>query len=124
LTVGWNPRQHYKSIEIAAEYDRTRFNSLAGRTFSRLEKRALLRALSGLPDGSKILDIPCGTGRLVEELLEAGYRVTGVDISQDMLDEAKRKLTRFGDRFSGRLGDAVRIPAPETSFPLWYPLAY
>jgi ubiquinone/menaquinone biosynthesis C-methylase UbiE len=116
LSVSWSPREHYKTVDVAAAYDRTRFSSLAGKTFNRLERRALLRALSGLPAGSEILDIPCGTGRLAEALLEAGYRVTGVDISQAMLDQAKRKLARFGERFSGRLGDAVRIPPPETPF--------
>jgi len=116
LNVNWDPREHYKAPEIAASYDRTRFNSLPGRIFNRLERRALLRCLRGLPVGAEIVDVPCGTGRLAEVLLEAGYRVTGLDISQAMLDEAQRKLARFGARFTCRTADATQLQRPERPF--------
>jgi ubiquinone/menaquinone biosynthesis C-methylase UbiE len=116
LSIDWNPREHYQDPAVAEAYDRTRFNSLAGRVFNSLEKRALVRSLSGLPTGAHIIDIPCGTGRLAQVLLEAGYRVTGCDISQAMLNEAARKLARFGSRFTCRVGDAERLPPPETPF--------
>lgn len=116
MSTSWNPHEHYKSPDIAEAYDQIRFGSVAGRAFDRLEKRALIRALSGLPAGSEIIDIPCGTGRLSEALLDSGYRVTGVDISPAMLDQAARKLARFGDRFQCRLGDATQLPCPERPF--------
>jgi 2-polyprenyl-3-methyl-5-hydroxy-6-metoxy-1,4-benzoquinol methylase len=116
LSASWNPREHYQTQEIAEAYDHTRFNSLPGRLFNRLEKRALLRALSGVPAGAEIIDIPCGTGRLSEALLGSGYRVTAVDISQAMLDQAKRKLARFSDRVCFRLGDATELSPPEKPF--------
>ena len=46
------------------------------------------QALELSPD-SKILDVPCGGGRLSLELASRGYRVTGVDISLPLLDDAK-----------------------------------
>lgn len=38
-----------------------------------------------------LLDIGCGTGSHAIELAQRGYAVTGVDLSQSMLDEAARK---------------------------------
>jgi 2-polyprenyl-3-methyl-5-hydroxy-6-metoxy-1,4-benzoquinol methylase len=38
----------------------------------------------------KILDIGCGTGRHDIELAQRGYNVTGIDLSQEMLEKAKQ----------------------------------
>ena len=43
-----------------------------------------------LPPGSRILDVGCGTGRHSVEFAQRGFRVTGVDISAEMLAEARR----------------------------------
>ena len=39
----------------------------------------------------KILEVGCGTGNYTKILLERGYEVTAVDISEDMLEIARRK---------------------------------
>jgi SAM-dependent methyltransferase len=39
-----------------------------------------------------VLDVCCGTGLLAAELVERGYRVTGVDASEAMLGHARRLL--------------------------------
>jgi len=44
----------------------------------------------GIPPGSRILDIGCGTGRHSVKLAQRGYRMTGVDQSQGMLAEARK----------------------------------
>ena len=41
--------------------------------------------------GSPLLELGCGTGRLLIPLAEAGYRVTGVDLSPEMLRIARAK---------------------------------
>ena len=87
----WNPAEHYKEIEIAENYDKARFSSIPGQIFDRLEKKALRKMMSGLPNDSLIMDAPTGTGRLAETLLEMGHRVVGVDISPEMLEVAKKK---------------------------------
>jgi len=43
----------------------------------------------------KILEVGCGTGRVLKSFLEDGFAITGIDISQDMLDVAKDKLHSF-----------------------------
>jgi ubiquinone/menaquinone biosynthesis C-methylase UbiE len=49
-----------------------------------------------LSDGSRVLDVPCGAGRLAIELAARGCRVTGVDISAEFLDAA-RETARESD---------------------------
>lgn len=42
--------------------------------------------------GRRLLDVACGTGTHAKLLVGRGYEVTGVDISDDMLKVARRKL--------------------------------
>lgn len=42
--------------------------------------------------GDPILELGCGTGRVLAPLVEAGYRVTGVDLSRPMLKRAESRL--------------------------------
>ena len=51
------------------------------------------RVLEGLPKGVKILDLGCGTGEpIASHIAQRGYRVTGVDESQEMLAIAREVL--------------------------------
>lgn len=42
-----------------------------------------------------ILEVGCGTGRVLEYLLKRGHAVTGVDISEEMLNLSREKLSFF-----------------------------
>ena len=103
--MNWNPDEHYKSRQVADEYDRKRFSSMAGRVFNYLEKRTITKCFASVPRGGTIVDAPCGTGRLAEPLLAAGYRVHGLDISDEMLDVARQRLRVFRDRFTCEVAD-------------------
>jgi SAM-dependent methyltransferase len=46
--------------------------------------------------GSPVLELACGTGRLVAPLASAGLDVTGVDTSSNMLARARERLARSG----------------------------
>ena len=41
--------------------------------------------------GTRLLDVACGTGNTMLPMLERGYEVTGLDVSEAMLAEAERK---------------------------------
>jgi cyclopropane fatty-acyl-phospholipid synthase-like methyltransferase len=43
-----------------------------------------------LQPGAAVLDVPCGEGRLSVELASRGYRLTGVDITEALLADARR----------------------------------
>lgn len=110
MSLGWDPTTHYKEIEIAEKYDRVRFSSLSGRVFDALEKSVILRAFGDAPRDTTVLDLPSGTGRIAEALLEAGFaRVHGVDIAPAMLAVASRKLARFGERYTTEVGDVFDL---------------
>lgn len=52
------------------------------------EAEFLIKHLACEP-GARLLDVPCGNGRLSFELGRRGYRVTGVDISEEFIEEAR-----------------------------------
>lgn len=112
----WDPTRHYQNADVATDYDRARFSSVAGRLFNFFDKRALRRALVGLPPGSRIADVPCGTGRLAEVLLESGFTVHGIDIASAMLDVARARLGHFGDRFTAEVSDIGATTAGRRRF--------
>ena len=111
--MDWDPVTHYKDVAVAERYDRERFAGLPGRIFNALERRTLRRAFASIDRSLQVLDLPCGTGRLAETLLEDGYRVVGVDISAAMLEVARRKLQRFESRFSTHVGDVRDLARSE-----------
>jgi SAM-dependent methyltransferase len=51
-----------------------------------------LRLVRSFGPGAMILELGCGSGRLLLPLAEAGYRVVGVDESAEMLRIAEQKL--------------------------------
>ena len=50
----------------------------------------------GLPIGSAILDVGCGTGRHTVGLAKRGYRMTGIDLSSGMLAQAQKAADEAG----------------------------
>jgi ubiquinone/menaquinone biosynthesis C-methylase UbiE len=71
--------------------------------------------LAGVEPGADVIDVPCGYGRHTIALARAGYRVVGVDRSQTLLDEAKR---RAGHERWPKLvrADYRELPQPDESF--------
>jgi SAM-dependent methyltransferase len=66
-----------------------------------------------LPPSSRILDIGCGTGRHGVEFAKRGYHVTGVDISSQMLAEAKRAAREAGVKLELVHADATKFTSTE-----------
>jgi SAM-dependent methyltransferase len=62
--------------------------------------------------GGPLLELGCGTGRLLIPLAQAGYQVTGVDISPAMLTVARAKAEAAGvtDRITLVEGDYTSTP--------------
>ncbi|HEX6190697.1 MAG TPA: methyltransferase domain-containing protein [Pyrinomonadaceae bacterium] len=52
------------------------------------EAEFLIRNLNCEP-GAHVLDVPCGNGRLAFELANRGYRVTGIDLAEEFIEEAR-----------------------------------
>lgn len=72
---------------------------------------ALYRELAD-DTGDPILDVGCGTGRVMLHLAQAGHRVVGLDYAQAMLARGERKLDLLGDlrtRVRFVHGDALTV---------------
>ncbi len=63
---------------------------------------------------TKVLDLACGTGTITEKLLEKGYDVTGVDLSEEMLAVAAEKLSRRGYNIPLFTQDMAELAIDET----------
>ena len=65
-----------------------------------------------LPENTKsIFELACGSGALSVRLAELGYAVTGLDISQEMLDLAAKKADQAGVKIDFIAGDMRDLPA-------------
>src|SRR4051794_22021984 len=62
-----------------------------GYMYERWTGRLLARAEEAGIGGKRMLDIACGTGLSFITLLEAGWEVTGCDISPEMLERARER---------------------------------
>ena len=71
---------------------------------TRAEVDFLEKTLNARP-GASLLDVPCGNGRHAVELARRGYRMTGVDLSEEFIAEARASA-------EGRwvVGDMCELP--------------
>lgn len=111
------------SPDSKAPYVRRLFHTIADRYdlitvllsfgLDRRWKQQLI-ALSGAREGTRALDLACGTGDIAFALADRGARATGLDITFRMLQLAKAKQ-RGADVLAG---DMTSLPFIEQSFDL------
>jgi SAM-dependent methyltransferase len=80
------------------------------------EQQALAAAgLSRCPQGGDLLDVPCGFARHTVPLARAGFHAVGVDRSEVLLAEARRRAA--GERWPKLVqGDYRKLPFADDSF--------
>jgi cyclopropane fatty-acyl-phospholipid synthase-like methyltransferase len=61
--------------------------------------------------GARVLDVPCGNGRLSFELAKRGLKVTGIDISEEFIEEAKSIQTGLSAPSAQAQGPDIIAPA-------------
>src|SRR5271165_6405494 len=72
--------------------------------------------LLGLRESSRLLDAPCGFGRLSRPLAERGAIVVGVDQSKTLLQHAESQRGNVGTGRLRYLHQDLRQPLPESGF--------
>jgi SAM-dependent methyltransferase len=72
--------------------------------------------------GGPLLELACGTGRLILPLAEAGCQITGLDLCEDMLAVCRAKVAEHGlsDRVTLTQGDMSSFELPSKDFALAY----
>lgn len=100
-------KNKYKG-EVAKNYETSRKDTTHWRREQHIVERLL--DTSAIDDGSRILDIPVGTGRFFPLYKDRGYHVLGLDASPDMLGEAESKAKALGySEVELRIGDITDI---------------
>ncbi len=104
-------RKFYRSDSQADFYATDRFSGRRSATDAR-DKRALERALGFLGVEGRVLDCPCGAGRITPVLRARGLDVTGMDVSLQMLKQAAARH----EPYRAVQGDALVLPFQDSSF--------
>ena len=101
---------HALYYPFAPLYDKISYYSFLGQ-WTKWQQTAIPRI-----QGKRILEVGCGTGSLLTELLQRGYKAYGVDASPRMLTQARKKVEAVG--FQGRVlqADIQHLPFPDNSF--------
>ena len=88
--------------------------------FSDEQRQAWLDLLARLAGRApqRVLDVGCGTGFLTLMLAELGHDVTGIDLSPQMIDRARRKAEQASLQIDFRIGDAVAIDSADETYEL------
>jgi len=69
-----------------------------------------------LEKGTTLLDVACGAGQLTIPVAKRGIQVTGLDLAQNLVDQARERAKREGLDVRIDQGDAEALPYPDESF--------
>ena len=106
-------------IEVDPEWFKTFFHGIALDLWrqaitgeqTRTQAEFLVRTLELAPP-AKALDVPCGNGRLAVELSARGFRLTGVDIAGEFIEEANASAAARDLSIEWVHGDMRDLPGP------------
>ncbi|HJJ56008.1 MAG TPA: class I SAM-dependent methyltransferase [Methanocorpusculum sp.] len=94
-------------------------NSACHGVLTEYEKRMWIRTFSQIiPDTSQqlsVLDVGCGTGAMGLIFAEMGCDVTGIDLSECMIDIGRHKSEKYNLNMKFQVGDAESLPFPDNS---------
>jgi len=111
----YDRKQRQLANRVASSYDQFESEKPGTVAFWLHEERMITELIQELKsratDPLRILEMGCGTGRLVKCALDAdpSCRVRGVDFSGRMITEAKQRLESYGRRWHGERGVAEQL---------------
>src|SRR3954471_24912899 len=80
------------------------------------QKRIVMELLRGYR--GRLLEVGCGPGVMLPDLLAMGFEVHGVDVSAEMIRRAEQRMAShtLGSRCRVSVGDVERLRYSEASF--------
>src|SRR3989338_2558117 len=69
-----------------------------------------------MQNGAAILDIGCGTGRTTIPLFKMGFKIIGIDLVPQMVENAKKISTELNLKIDYRIGDATQLESADNFF--------
>ena len=104
-----------KSISIEKYYDRYKhYDTERTNDYHNSLRRLELNILKKYVKGNIVLDVGCGTGLVMKELLEDSKKIYGIDFSEGMLVKAKEKNLIVSK------ADGTNLPFNDNSFDVVY----
>lgn len=108
------------SEDQAQTYDCDRFSDKKGKKIHDIELSILLSAAQKIPKHASVLEVGCGTGRLLREMCVRGYKVDGLDASPHMLAECRQKVSGDYPDTKLVLGECGNIPFDNNNYDFIY----
>lgn len=106
--------QENADIESSSDGYARRFRGAVGHWFLSVQTRITLNALSGLPEGAKVLDVGGGHAQVAPPLIAAGYQVT-VAGSEESCGNRLQPWIASG-RCTFDVADLLHLPYPDAAF--------
>lgn len=80
------------------------------------EMRMIDRVFAKIPKTHRVLDCPCGGGRLAVHLAQKGYRVTGADVTEEMVNLARTNMAEHQLACVIENKDLEKLAYPDRAF--------
>jgi ubiquinone/menaquinone biosynthesis C-methylase UbiE len=113
-------KDHYKKVEEfhnrnAADYDGIRYGDASVTQVSYLTRRDITCGMMSSAKG-RILDVGCGPGPFVERMMRDDRKLFTVDISANMVSEARKRQTDAGNVLHGFASNLVQLGIEDRTF--------
>lgn len=83
---------------------------------NRAELRLVERAFALIPKDARVLDVPCGGGRVTVHLSKLGYQVSAGDLSEAMLKITREAVAKAGLKCEVQRQDIEKLSFPDRAF--------
>jgi SAM-dependent methyltransferase len=105
-----DPVAQFKEQQKAAWSNFSILENVTGTAAPRLVRFA------GIAAGAEVLDVACGTGVVALTAARLGAKVTGIDLTPELVAHAKENATLMKLEVTWREGDVEALPVPDATF--------
>jgi SAM-dependent methyltransferase len=105
-----NPLESFKAAQKQSWAHFAPLETYTTRPAARLVKR------SGMRTGDRVLDVACGTGVVATTAARLGARVTGLDLTPELLERARENSRTAGVEIDWLEADVEKLPFDDAAF--------